>query len=455
MTKKIDELRAQREEALESAKAITAKAKEESRDLTEDEVTAIKKHVDESKRLGVEADEEEAKERDRLNTQALLDAELEDASRVSDPIFRPDPSPRREPAKAKKPEFAGFGDFLGRVREASRTPGVGGDLERRIQASSGLQTAVDSEGGFLIPPTYASEILSKMYERGALLSRCRRFTVSGNELKIPYVNESSRADGSRWGGVRGYWKEEGGTPTATKPDFGQLSLRLKKAMAVCYVTDEQLDDAPATGSVLQEAVTDEMLFTVENAIYQGDGAGRPLGILNAPCTVEVTKETNQTAATVWGPNVVKMHARLYPRSLDNAVWFVNQSTIPFLWSLTLEGRFGSASTAAEGVPIFFPAGSVMGNGRYGTLMGMPVIPVEYTKAVGTAGDIMLADMSQYVLIEKGGVDMASSMHVRFLYAEQTFRFTYRVDGSPWWAAALTPYDAGSTLSPFVRLGARS
>ncbi len=61
-----------------------------------------------------------------------------------------------------------------------------------------------------------------------------------------------------------------------------------------------------------------------------------------------------------------------------------------------------------------------------------------------------------VLEEKGGIEAAMSIHVKFVYDESVFRFVLRVDGQPERASALTPYKggAGATLSHFVTLEAR-
>jgi HK97 family phage major capsid protein len=91
----------------------------------------------------------------------------------------------------------------------------------------------------------------------------------------------------------------------------------------------------------------------------------------------------------------------------------------------------------------------------GTIKGRPVIPIEQCAALGTMGDIILADMGQYITIAKGGITPATSVHVRFLYDEQVFRFTYRVNGMPLWDSALTPYKGSATLSPYVALADRA
>jgi HK97 family phage major capsid protein len=107
-----------------------------------------------------------------------------------------------------------------------------------------------------------------------------------------------------------------------------------------------------------------------------------------------------------------------------------------------------------GSPVYMPPGGAS-VAPYGTLFGRPVVPVEYCSTVGDVGDVVLADFSQYVTIDKGGMQSASSIHVRFLNDEQVLRFIYRVDGEPTWKSPLTPFKGSNTLSPFVTLAARA
>ena len=62
-----------------------------------------------------------------------------------------------------------------------------------------------------------------------------------------------------------------------------------------------------------------------------------------------------------------------------------------------------------------------------------MIATEYNATLGAVGDITLIDPSQYTTVDKGGVQMATSMHVAFDTDEMRFRITYRVDGKPMWA----------------------
>jgi HK97 family phage major capsid protein len=100
-----------------------------------------------------------------------------------------------------------------------------------------------------------------------------------------------------------------------------------------------------------------------------------------------------------------------------------------------------------------PATGISG-AQYDTMFGRPVVPTEYNATMGAVNDVLLADLSQYLLIDKGSVQQAASVHVRFLYDEMTYKFSYRVDGQPLWDKALTPYQGSNTVSPFVNLAVR-
>jgi HK97 family phage major capsid protein len=84
-----------------------------------------------------------------------------------------------------------------------------------------------------------------------------------------------------------------------------------------------------------------------------------------------------------------------------------------------------------------------------------MVAIEQAPTLGTVGDIVLADLNQYLLVDKGGVQTATSIHVAFLTDEQVLRFTYRVAGQPLWHSALTPFQGSGTLSPFVSLATRA
>ncbi len=344
-------------------------------------------------------------------------------------------------------EFENFGQQLQAVARATTEHVM--DPRLKYQAATGLGEAVSSDGGYLVQTEFSNELIERVHATAMLAQKTRRTPISPNSngIIIPAVDETSRADGSRWGGVRAYWADEAASATASKPKFRQMELKLKKLVGLCYATDELLSDAVALGSVLQRAFAEEFAFKTDDAIVNGDGTGKPLGILAGNSLVTVSKETGQLANTLISENIVKMYARMPASSLRTAEWYINQEVWPQLIQLGHIG--GTAST-----PVFLPPGG-LSEAPFGTLMGRPIVPIEQASALGTAGDIIFGDLQEYQWIEKGGIKMDQSIHVKFVEDEMAFRFIYRVDGQPIWNSALTPYKGNDTISPFVALQTRS
>ena len=365
------------------------------------------------------------------------------------------------PAQPKKPDpkrFNSFGEQLQAVARAGMNkgvpyqqihPGLVYQHNPFQAAGTGLNESIPSEGGFLVQQDYSTQMLEAMHEMGLILSRVRRIPIGAqfNGIKLPAIDETSRANGSRFGGVQAYWADEGDTVTATKPKFRQMELSLKKLMAIGYATEELLADASALESVLSQAFTEELTFKTEDSIINGTGSGQPLGILNSGAVVTVTPESAQPATALRTQNILDMWGRMPVRNRRNAVWMINQDVEQQLHQLTLGS--GTAVQLMYALP-----GSRSNDSELGQLMGRPVIPVEYAASLGTVGDLILWDPQAYVMIDKNGLKQASSMHVRFLNDEMTFRFTFRVDGQPVWRSALTPFKGTNTLSPYIVLGTR-
>lgn len=347
--------------------------------------------------------------------------------------------------------FATFGEQLRAVAIAEKSRGRETDprLLELNAAALGANESVPAEGGFLVIPEYAQELIRKTYDVGLLSGLCTKMPMKSSRLVMHAVDEDSRKDGSRWGGILAYWVSEAGTYTPTKPKFREMQLVANKLIGLCYVTEEQLEDQTALQGYISEAFPDEFAFQIDEAIFAGPGAGAPLGIQNSGALVVVDKDSNQTTKTISTTNILNMWARTPARSRKSLVWLVNVDVEPQLYPLTL----GSPSLAQ--ILLFTPPGVNGNQGPYGKMFGRDVIPIEQAATLGTQGDITLADFGQYLLAEKSdGVRADTSIHVAFLTGEMAFRFMTRLDGQPMWKKPLTPYNGSKTLSPFVTLQAR-
>jgi len=319
----------------------------------------------------------------------------------------------------------------------------GGNPENEKRAS-GASEAVASDGGFLVQKDFNDRILEKVYSSNDIASRVTRQAIgpTANGLTYNMLDETSRAT-TRFGGLRAYWTAEAAALTASQPTFAQQTLTLNKLACLFYATEELLMDQVSLAGLVERAVPQEIAFKVEDAIMRGTGSGQPLGILNAPATVSVAKESGQTATTINATNVEKMWSRMYASSRGTMVWLINQDCEPQLTAMTSGDH-----------PIYMPPLG-LSDTPFSRLYNRPVIATEYNSTLGTVGDIMAVDLSQYMLIDKGAVMGDSSMHVRFLYDERAFRWMYRCDGQSMWNSALTPAQGTSTQSPFITLATRS
>lgn len=345
--------------------------------------------------------------------------------------------------------FSNFGEFAMSVAGASRARNGNGTLDNRLLNTTSTfgNEGTGAEGGFAVPPEFRRTIWQKVMGEDNLLTRCDRLETGGNNMTVP---KDETTPWQNTGGIQAYWENEGSQATASKPALEMETIRLNKLMALVPVSEELLDDAPGLESWLRSKAPMKMVSKINTAVIDGTGVGQPLGILRSGSLVTASKETSQTADTVWYANVVNMWSRLYAPLRRNAVWLINQDVEPSL----LQMAFDPEATAGK-VPVYLPPNGASDT-PYASLMGRPVVPVQACKTLGDAGDIILADMTQYMALVKAGQDIKTdvSMHLYFDQALQAFRFIFRVNGQPWWNAAITPENSANTLSWAVTLEAR-
>ncbi len=200
-----------------------------------------------------------------------------------------------------------FGHFLRAVAQGSQ-PGAPAD-RRLVRAPTGLNETDPTAGGFTVSPEWAAELIGSMYEEAVVAPLCdRRQTDKPADVRLPAVDETSRAEGSRWGGSLSYWEAEGVTPPETLPRFRMLNPTATKLIALCAATGEMLDDVPMLESHVRRAFASEAAFKLDLAILMGTGAGTPLGITAAPGTITVAKAAGQASRTWPHPAGMPEHA---------------------------------------------------------------------------------------------------------------------------------------------------
>jgi HK97 family phage major capsid protein len=321
--------------------------------------------------------------------------------------------------------------------------------EEHRAAGVGMVEAVGQDGGLLLQGETSVDLMTKGFNNSQVLRRTSSRTTMSQFVDIIEVDEDSMAEGSRQGGIRVYTDKELALITSSKTKFRKLRIEPKRLTGLYHASLEILRDVPMLEGEMSAMFTKEFARKKQYQCIRGTGSGEALGILNSDAIVTVAKETGQSAGTIVRNNLTKMMSRVYFDNMPAIAWFINQDTLPELTKLTVDVGTGGNATN-DFIMRADPA-----NGSLGTLFGFPVIPLEQCSTLGTVGDIFIADFSEYITADKGGIDAASSIHVKFEYAQSTFRFLHWFDGQPRWRTALTPENGTNTVAPTVVLATRA
>jgi HK97 family phage major capsid protein len=360
-----------------------------------------------------------------------------------------------------KGPFKSFGHFCHAVRSAGEQPGLTRDgvmgewnqgirqYDRAIKSmddgdikASGLSELTDAEGASFVPVQFSQAIWERTTaEQVNFLSMVDVTPVSGNTLVLRAWNDKNRTAGNMYGGATAYWRAEAGQMSSTKPSSRDLTLKLNDLYIFFYATDELLDDAVAIESELQKVASRVLVQEINDVIVNGGGVGKPLGVLGAAC--KITASDNGGTNTVTAAAIDKMYVRRAPGV--ECMWLINRDVEPQLASL----NYNVANTGVN--YLYVPAGGISAR-PYDTIKGKRVVETEHCQALGTEGDIVLWAPSEYkAIVKSSGIKSAVSMHLKFDYGETAFRWTFRMDGRPYWDAAMTPKRGTNTFSPIVTL----
>jgi len=353
-------------------------------------------------------------------------------------------------------------DYLGAVINAYKNKHNPDAIDPRLKAV--VMDAVGSDEfskanweslGVTVPRGFINSIMQMEPEADQLTSRLTRIPMTAPVVDIPArVDRDHRT--SVTGGFRVYRGKETQAPTLSKSEMEVISLKAHELNGAAAATNQLMSDSPLSiAALIDTGLRQEARSYRINELLNGNGIGRPLGMLNSanPSLLTVLRENGQsTSVIVNGTNVLKMRQRVW--GYDNAVWLAPQDLYPTIATLHIE-----SPNNAGLVKLFNPSES---GDRPDFLLGRPIIWTEYMNGITSGQDgnaisewndnfLACVNPTQMLYGERGTGTLTRSIHVRFLEREEVFLFTSFDDARPWWRDVMYPAKAGLTLSPFVVL----
>ncbi len=346
--------------------------------------------------------------------------------------------------------FKNLGEFALAVRKGNKGP-MDERLKRLVTKADGMDETVLADGGALVPAEYANQLYRDVLAESVLFDKARKYPINlGNSLFIPVRSMLDLGTTAASGGSLGAWLTAGvvtadGVPiTAQKPVYSRVQMTLNRWGCLLPVTDELLQD---NNVALSNFIYDEggiaLAWDLNSAFINGSGQGQPQGVLASPALITVAEDPAQTPFTISYSNLVNMKSRLWtirPGDMSSVVWIAHPDC---------EAQFEQLKDAA-GRNLYYAAGTV-NQTPHGKLFGIPVVYSYHCSGLGNAGDVILADFSQYFVSTKvnGGLETAMSMHLYFDSAEVAYRILYRIDGKVGRQLPLTIPNSANTRSGFV------
>jgi HK97 family phage major capsid protein len=341
--------------------------------------------------------------------------------------------------------FSSAQEFVRAVRVSGQS------FDPRLQA--GMTDSNPTSAGFLVPETWAQEILNYALESSLILPRARVFPLSqGNTLKVPAVKDDDHSAGFLWTGINEQWSNELQTITETDMSTRLLELSANKLALLSNASSELVEDSAQFENILTANLQAAASFFLDSNFLLGSGVARPLGMLNAanPSLVVASKNAATPSGGFLWEDAVSMFTAMTPACRGRAVWIFGNDLLPALsvMQIVVRNIAGTENVGGSATPQF----TLNADGT-GTLLGRPVLFSEKLKTKGTQADCCFVCPDQYAILLRREFQLRRSLDAGFTNDSIWWRLTCRVDGQPLWANTQKLKNSQVT-SPFVVLQAR-
>ena len=347
----------------------------------------------------------------------------------------------RETARRHQPEVFGddvdpnrcLADWLLTVKEIGMgNRAVQLSAARRLETvyKSAMQETSGNVGGYLVPPELRDAIMRDIWGLAVVRPRATVIPMKSQSIFLPTLDATTvpAAKGTApfWGGLLMQFALEGEARAESEPQFRQVELTAFQLGGYALCSNPLMQDGLAIEEWLRTTFARSAAWYEDWYFLNGIGAGQPQGIIYAGASLLVTRNTPSHFKI---QDAQAMLSGLY--TLTEPVWLMSRS----------EG------TDLTGITGWIPNGPL-------ELYGSEIELTLKQPALGTKGDVILADLGLYLVGDRGeiAIDVSYDEPTAMLKNQAVWRIVERVAGAPWINAPLTIPDGGTTqISPFVVL----
>ena len=330
----------------------------------------------------------------RMERRDAIEAELNKP--VSTPLTAKPMTAKEDEEKAGRKSNAYKKSFWNAMRAKAIRPEV----------LNALQIGSDSEGGYLVPDEYEKTLVEGLEEENIFRRIAKVITTSSGDRKIPVVATKGTAS----------WVDEEGTINESDDSFSQVSIGAYKLGTLIKVSEELLNDSVFDiESYISKEFARRIGSKEEDAFFNGDGVGKPIGIFNATGGAEVGV-TTANATSITADELIDLFYSLKAPYRKKAVWVLNDATIKAIRKLKdNNGNYLWQPALTANTP--------------DTILGRPVFTSSYVPTIAAgAKTIAFGDFAYYWIADR---QSRSFKRLNELYAatgQVGFVATQRVDG---------------------------
>lgn len=276
----------------------------------------------------------------------------------------------------------------------------------RPEVHDALQVGTDSEGGYLVPDEFEKTLIESLEEENIFRKLATVIKTSSGDRKIPVVASKGTAS----------WVDEEGLIPESDDSFGQVSIGAYKLGTLIKVSNELLNDSVFN---LEAYISKEFGRRCgakeEDAFFNGDGTGKPTGVLNDTYGAEVGV-TAASATAITADEVIDLFYSLKAPYRKRAVWILNDSTVKAIRKLKDgNGQYLWQPSLTAGTP--------------DTILGRPVYTSAYVPSIAAGNKtIIFGDLSYYWVADRQGRTFKKLSELYATTDQTGFMATQRVDG---------------------------